>query len=243
MLTPSADQSAQERRSHRRLGTGLEIDVTLPGVAKPISAENRDISWGGAQFVTRDPAIMDAEQVTLTFPWRGSRSFSADAQVVRRETLEDGSIRVGARFRGLSTQSHRRLEKLLDLLAKSDPQPQGTQGKAPLVKVLEVVFDEVEEVRRALKQIRHGQYSVTAFGAYETGQSILLSIAGTTDLPNLRLRALVNAQEPVSLASSEWADLVSLDLRFEQSREDLACYVRRRLLELPQGPGLADAMA
>ncbi|MCG6896906.1 MAG: PilZ domain-containing protein [Thiocapsa sp.] len=246
MATPSPDQSSQDRRSHRRLGTGIQIRVALPGSAESIAAENRDISWGGAQFLTSDPAILDAEQVTLTFPWGTSRSFSADAQVVRRETLEDGSIRVGVRFCGLSTQSHRRLEKLLHLLAKTDPEAQRVQEtveKAPLVKVLEVLFTEIDEVRHVLKQIRDGRLSVTVFGAYQTGQSIVFSIAGTKDFPNLRLRARVNAQEPVHVASSDWADLVSLDLRFEHSLDDLARYVGRRLLALPTGPRLADATA
>jgi hypothetical protein len=85
MSTQEADQAIHERRPQRRLGPGIEISVSLPGSSDTIVAENEDICRGGAQFMTSDPAIRNAERLTLAFPWRQHDSFFADAEVVRRE--------------------------------------------------------------------------------------------------------------------------------------------------------------
>jgi hypothetical protein len=235
MSTQEADQAMPERRSQRRLGARIEISVNLPGSSHTIVAENQDISWGGAQFMTSDPAIRNAERLTLTFPWRRHQSFRADAEVVRREILADGRIRIGARFCSLSHESHQRLEKLLGLLAKTEQTDDAESGvaQASVVKSLEILFNEPDEMREMLAQIQDGQLSTTVFGTYRTGQSILFAMAGTRDLPSLRLRARVVGQTPLEIADSEWAELANVDLVFEHSRDDLARFVGLALGKLP----------
>jgi hypothetical protein len=237
MSTQTADQAMKERRSQRRLGARIEICVNLPDSSHTIVAENQDISWGGAQFMTSDPAIRNAERLTLTFPWRRHQSFCADAEVVRREILADGRIRIGARFCSLSHQSHQRLEKLLGLLAKTeqtDDDAESGAARASVVKTLEILFNEPDEMREMLAQIQDGQLSTTVFGTYRTGQSILFAMAGTRDLPSLRLRARVIGQTPLEIADSGWAELANVDLVFEHSRDDLARFVGSALGKLPE---------
>jgi hypothetical protein len=85
MSTQEADQAIHEHRPPRRLGAGIEISVSLPGPSDTIVAESAEISRGGGQFMTSDPAIRNAERLTLAFPRRQHDSFFADAEVVRRE--------------------------------------------------------------------------------------------------------------------------------------------------------------
>jgi len=246
MSTQEADQAIHERRSQRRLGARIEISVSLPGSSDTIVAENEDISWGGAQFMTSDPAIRNAERLTLTFPWRQHDSFCADAEVVRREIRAVGLIRGGARFCSLSHQSHRRLERLLELLSKTeqtDDHAEPGAARASVVKTLEILFNEPDEMREMLAQVQDGQVSTTVFGTFRTGQSILFAMAGTRDLPSLRLRARVIGQTPLEIADSGWAELANVDLVFEHSRDDLARFVGLALGKLPQASGWCGQMA
>jgi hypothetical protein len=72
-----------------------------------------------------------------------------------------------------------------------------------------------------LLQISEGHYSVTVFDAYEMDQSIRLSIAGTKDLPGIRLRTRVIKVEKSHTKGFEWADLYTLTLEFEHPRKSL----------------------
>ncbi|MBK1718282.1 PilZ domain-containing protein [Thiocystis violacea] len=210
----------REKRSQRRLGLGISIQVMLPDSDRPITVEDQEISWGGAQFITSDPGVRDGGRLGLILPWVGGQSFSIEAEVVRRERLDDGRHRVAVRFSSLSQRSEFRLEKLLDLLAEREER-QTACHSTPTMERLELIFDDEAEMREKLAQIADGHLFVTVFGAYEIDQSILLVIGGTKDFPGFHLRARVNAQAVERAPRNGWIHLVRLDLKFEHPREEL----------------------
>ena len=71
------------RRTQRRVGVKIPIQVFLPDRNHPITAMNRDISWDGAQFVAACPVNRLSGMVRLVFPWQRNDTISIEAEVVR----------------------------------------------------------------------------------------------------------------------------------------------------------------
>ncbi|MFD2113109.1 PilZ domain-containing protein [Thiorhodococcus fuscus] len=208
------------RRSQYRLGTTTKISVTLPDRTVPIEVENRNISWGGALFMSADPAICDHEKIRLTFPWTGDQSFSAEAKVMRYERLADGQFAVAVRFSCLSPLDQSRLVKLLKLLAAQEKVAR-SEPIDPIAETLDLTVTDDQEMRERLRQISEGRLSLTTFGAYRTDQSLRLNLSGSQRYPNLYLRARVVSQEILTFPFSNQQDLVKLELDFEHPEEDL----------------------
>jgi hypothetical protein len=209
----------QEKRSQRRLGIEVPIQVSRPGSHDSIVARYQDISWGGASFFTSDDSIQDRERLLMHFPWTNGKIFSIQVEVVRRETLDSGNQRVAVRFASVSHQDERRLQKLLELLATNSREASRTV--LPAIPSLELVLDDEEEMREKLSQIAEGYLLITAFGSYRVGQSLLLLIDHTKDFPGLRLRARINAQSSGDEDDNDRARLVNLELGFEHPLEEL----------------------
>lgn len=219
----------RNRRSHRRLSVGLSIKATPPESEQPIPVANEDISWGGARFVASDPDALQGERLRLTFPWINGQSFTVDAEVVRRESHDDGRVTIAVRFASLSRVDQERLEKLLTLLSVQEKQV-SDDAAPPIVETLEIHVTDANELRNTLAKIADGRLLLTVFGAYEVDQSIQLSIHGTENSPPIHLRARVFAQEILRMPFSIERELVKLDLKFEHPVEDL-----KQLADTPPG--------
>ena len=210
----------REKRSQRRLSVGIPIHVRLPSSDDSIEVRDQELSWGGAKFITSDARIWDSRRICLVFPWVGGQSFAIEADIVRRELLEDGGHRIAVRFVCMDQQSEARLEHLLALLAERE-EHQSSACSTPTMERLELIFDDEHEMREQLSQIADGHLYVTVFGAYEIDQSILLVVGCTRDFPGLHLRARVKSQALQKSLKDGWIDLVKLDLTFEHPREEL----------------------
>jgi hypothetical protein len=207
------------RRSQRRLHVGISISVIPADSSQLIVVDNQDLSWSGTRFVTRDPDVYLGKKLQLIFPWRKGESFVANADVIRREPLEDGRIKVAARFSCLSRVDQARLAKILRLL--SEHEQQAFDDRTPIVEHLEINVTDEREMHDTLMQIANGRLLLTVFGGYRVDQSILLSITGEQIFPQIHLRARVQAQESLSFPSNHQSDLVKLDLKFEHPSQDL----------------------
>lgn len=208
------------RRSQCRLDTTTKISVTLPDRTVPIEVENRNISWGGALFMSADPVICDHERVRLTFPWSGDQSFSAEAEVMRHERLADGQFAVAVRFCCLSPLDQSRLVKLLKLLAAQEKIAR-SEPITPIAETLDLTVTDDQEMQERLRRISEGHLSLTTLGTFRTDQSLLLNLSGSQRYPSLNLRARVVSQEVITFPFSNQRDLVKLELDFEHPEEDL----------------------
>ena len=207
-------------RSQKRLSVGIPIRIQLPDSVEYISADNQDLSWGGALFTTRDPAVWNDDTLKMTFPWAKDQSFSAEAEIVRRETRQDGSIAVAVRFSTLHRADQTRLDKLLQLMALKEDD-MAADSDTPIVETLELDFADNSEMHDMLMQIAHGTLSLIVFRGYRTEQSILLSIKGAGGSPSIQLRARVTEQEPLSCRLTDQA-FIKVTLQLEHPTEDLA---------------------
>lgn len=213
------DLQTREQRSHRRLPMTVPVTMELGGTSGPVTVQNKDISWGGIRFAVPRKAMPDGDSVTIKFPWTKGNQFSANAEVVRKESLDEHYDLVAARFSSLTTSDQRRLEKLLQMLQDAGEDPVGEQ--APLVPVLEVLIGDAEEMRDRLDELAEGQIRVTVFEAYEVNQSIRFVLGELADDPALRLRARVTAVEPVVARTPSAWPVFEVRLQFEHPPHEL----------------------
>ncbi len=224
-------ERAQHRRYHRRLPMSVPINVDV-GDNESIRVQNQDISWGGARFVIPKRALPESESVTMTFPWTNGEKFCANAEIVRKDDLDDERAVVAARFSSLSTVDQRRLEKLLHMLQGIGD---GTDRRTePLVPVLEVLFSDADEIRAKLGEIAEGHLSVIVFEAYEERQSIRLVLGGIADQPALRLRARVTRVQLLTTETDSAWPMYNVTLQFEHPMHELQVAARTLLEHLPE---------
>lgn len=238
-MTNRAKEHAQTRdqRGHRRLPMTVPVSMELDGTGDPLTVQNRDISWGGVRFAVAREAMRGAESVTMRFPWTKGNQFSAEAKILRKESLDDEHDLVAARFSSLTTADERRLEKLLQLLQY--PGEADSEEQAPLVPILEVLIADAEEMRQKLTELADGRLSVTVFEAYAVNQSIRLILGEVNDQPPLRLRARVAEVVPnTAQGGSSWS-VFDVRLQFEHPIEELraaAASLAQRLSQRPTTP-------
>ncbi|RNE92467.1 PilZ domain-containing protein [Marichromatium sp. AB32] len=216
-----------EKRTQRRIPIQMPIDVLLEDHPTPLKAINQDLSWGGARFVTERALETGSNTLRLFFPWQQNSSFCADAEIVRREALDDGRLIVATRFFRVPPMSEQRLEMMLAQLG-------GQQAALPLSERLELVYNDPDDICDVLRQIAAGGLMVTTTAAYREDQSIRLSIAGTEMSSELALRARVIDQARQLLPGHEWAPLHQVELRFEHSVSDLYGFIRGFAQGLPE---------
>jgi hypothetical protein len=227
------------RRTQRRIGVKIPIQVFLPDRNQPITAMNQDISWGGAQFVAACPVARLSGMVRLVFTWRGNDSISIEAEVVRAQQLDDGHQQIAVRFASLSPGCQARLEKLLEMLSGRDGSVE--PDSSSLVRELEVAVEDLGALRAMLMEIAAGCLNITVFESFEAGQSIRLSLRRIDDLPRIRLRARVLAAAAVKMDEFAQAGLFRLKLGFEHPDAAIKSFVDALLGQLPPVGGSPDS--
>lgn len=224
------ETGARSRRTQRRLGVRIPIQVLMPGASEPITAMNQDISWGGAQFIASVPGPAVSGRVRLLFPWKSGHRISVEAEVVRAERLDAAHWQIAVRFASLSPRSQSRLEKLLRMLDAEQGVPD--DPSADLCPGLEVRVDDHDAMRDLLEQIAAGSLTLVVLEPYETPQSLRLVIRGTGDLPAVRLRARVLEVDRVETGMLPVSRLFSLRLGFEHPPTSVKALVDRLLGKL-----------
>ncbi|MBK1699937.1 PilZ domain-containing protein [Thiococcus pfennigii] len=207
------------RRRHSRLPMEIPVRLVAEDMGGSLLVENRDISWGGVQFIVARGALTRPKTVTLTFPWAKGDQFVVRADIVRIEPLDDGRDLVAARFASLSAADQQRLEKLLRMLDGAN-RLSGGEG-VELVPTLEVLFNDPADMSSKLNEIAAGRLSLTVFKAYQVHQSIRLVLAGIARLPAVRLRARVAGVRPLAPETAPDWDVYEVELSFEHPAEEL----------------------
>lgn len=220
----SADEN---RRSSPRLTLKIPVAAAWIGSDRPIDIESENLSWGGVRFTTDDPIIQAVDHLKLVFPWRGDQSFSASVEVVHRERLPDGRMRIGARFASMSRSDEHRLERLLLLMTHCSSHQDGTTSEpaAPMTETLELECLDEADMRDRLSELASGRLSLVVFKGYRDNQSILLTITGAEPLPGFQFRARILAQEAQAFPNAK-GKLIKLDLALEHPPEELKPFAR-----------------
>jgi len=221
----------QERRNQARIRLEIPIKLSVRGVEDPITALCQDISWGGILFIIPAPLPKGTRTLRIALPWSKDKQITALASLLRARKLLDGRYLVAARFVSLTPRSQSRLERLLNMLIDSAGLGDG-HGPQQLVRELEVVANDAEDLRVMLEQIATGRHTVTVFDSYELNQSIRFSIEGTVHLAGIRLRARVIKVEEKAAPGFQRARLYTLTLEFEHPRESISDIVNLLLGEL-----------
>jgi len=242
-MTNQAKPSVQirEQRSHRRLPMTAPVTMELGGTGHSVTVQNHDISWGGVRFAVPREKMPEGDAITIKFPWTKGNQFSANAEVVRKESLDDQYDLVAARFSSLTTADQRRLEKLLQML--QDAGPETAEEQAPMVPILEVLIGDTGEMQDKLGELAEGQLRVTVFEAYQVNQSIRLILGEIAGHPALRLRARVSEVEPlVDREDSAWS-VFEVRLQFEHPIHELRAAAASLLKQLAGQPKNSNAPA
>ena len=239
---PSKDlpeSGVRNRRTQRRIGVRIPIQLVVPGLSEPITAMNQDISWSGAQFITSYPGSELSGRLCLLYPWKSGHRISVEAEVVRAERLDTGHWQVSVRFASLSPRSQSRLERLLRMLDAPERPPDSES--ADLFSGLEVRIDDLTAMREVLEQVAGGSLTVVVLETYDTQQSLRLVIRGTDEMPAIRLRARVLEVARVETEMFPLGRLFSLKLGFEHPPTALKGIVDRLIGPLQAASRDAEA--
>jgi hypothetical protein len=220
-------------RQQHRLPMSLPLRLLLPDSGTSMTVQNQDISWGGVRFAAPKAALSAARSVMLEFPWANGDQFSAAAEVVRTESLDDKHDLVAARFSNLSASDQKRLKKLLSMLQATIDQADGGRPE-PLVPVLEVLVGDVEEMRAMLAELAEGRLTITVVETYQINQSISLVLTDASDLPALQLRARVTDVEAVSTDSETAWPMFDMQLIFEHPLDELKRSAQSRMKRMSE---------
>ncbi|QIK38209.1 PilZ domain-containing protein [Caldichromatium japonicum] len=220
-----------ERRTQRRIELRIPVELILPD-HKQIHAITRDLSWGGALVQLSEPIQVEVKTLMIILPWSKGKSIRAQAQILRREPLDQSDSLIALRFTSLSPRNQNRLERLLQMLLRHDTK--APQESVPLFRDLEVIVSDPEELRQIFMQLIEGRYTATVFESYEVGQSIRLSIVPNLELPDLHLRARVIGVEKVDLKGYNWTELYNLSLLLEHPKRAIRDFINLVLRQISE---------
>lgn len=211
--------TGSDRRVQSRFSVETQVMLARRAGGEKIAVQNRDLSWGGASLILPAGASDVGDSVVLEFPWCQNGSFSARAEVAWTRPVEDGRCIAGVRFSKLLVRDEDRLERLLSMLA--DP---GRPDQPPLslTERLELVFNDGDDMRATLEDLREGHMKVTSFRRYDLDQSILFALGGHGKPPVLRLRARVIGRSPAVVGKDcGEPGVYPIELAFEHPLDDL----------------------
>ncbi len=220
-----------ERRTQRRIQVEIPVTLVVRGLAQPLTAAAKDVSWGGILLDLAQPLPPGTGTVRIILPWKREERITLLAQVLRAKRLQDGHYLTAARFLSLSPRSHARLERLLATLNATGTHPE--TGPSEMVKELEVSVNDLEELRRIMESIASGRHTLIVFEAYAVNQSLCLVLTGTEEWTGMRLRARVVEVKPTTMPGFAGVHLYAVTLQFEHPRESLANVIHYILGQLP----------
>ncbi|WP_200335332.1 PilZ domain-containing protein [Thiocystis violacea] len=232
MSQSQLDAIAQERRTQARIRVRIPARLSAPGWDEPLSVRCQDLSWGGLLLDTAQCLPGDLERLRIELDWMRDDPVRAEVRILRTRPLLDGHYLSGMRFVSLSNGSQARLERWLTAL-RASARPGDCAGPDTLVRELEIMANDQDELRQMLEQVAKGRLTLTVFDAYAVGQSISCVVTGTEYSADIRLRARVLEAKSVVIPGVDWTQLCEVTLGFEHPLES----VRRLAGQLPGRTG------
>lgn len=210
----------EENRVHARIHVSTNIEVATPD--GNVEAQLRDLSKGGARFVTKASVGRVGETIELFLPSLMGEDIAVMAEIIRAQEGPDGHT-VAVRFDAVDPQMRQPLQDLIEVLLTATG---GGQRAAPRVsRRMDIRYGQLGELRAILEDISHGGLAMTVGEPLVLYEELDVTVPDTAGDQLLILRARVVHQRAVD---HEGATVYRVGLEFTNLRVE----TRRCLNEL-----------
>jgi c-di-GMP-binding flagellar brake protein YcgR len=210
----------EENRVHARIHVSTNIEVATPD--GNVEAQLRDLSKGGARFVTKNAVGRVGETIELFLPSLMGEDIAVMAEIIRSQEGPDGHT-VAVRFDAVDPQMRQPLQELIEVLLTATG---GGQRSAPRVsRRMDIRYGQLGELRAILEDISRGGLAMTVGEPLVLYEELDVTVPDTAGDQLLILRARVVHQRAVD---HDGATVYRVGLEFANLRTE----TRRCLSEL-----------
>ncbi|HXU73782.1 MAG TPA: PilZ domain-containing protein [Polyangia bacterium] len=182
----------EENRVHARIHVSTTITVASP--EGNVDATLRDLSKGGARFVTPKPIGRVGETIELFLPSLSGEEITVMAEIIRSTEATDGCT-VAVRFDAVDPAMRQPLNDLIEVLLTATG---GGQRASPRVsRRMDIRFGHLGELRAILEDISRGGLAMTVADALVLYEELEVTVPDTAGDQLLILRARVVHQRAV----------------------------------------------
>jgi c-di-GMP-binding flagellar brake protein YcgR len=182
----------EENRVHARIHVSTTITVASPG--GNIEATLRDLSKGGARFVTPKAVGRVGETIELFLPSLSGEDITVMAEIIRSTEGTDGHT-VAVRFDAVDPSMRQPLNDLIEVLLTATG---GGQRSSPRVsRRMDIRYGQLGELRAILEDISRGGLAMTVADALVLYEELEVTVPDTAGDQLLILRARVVHQRAV----------------------------------------------
>src|SRR5438067_7891474 len=182
----------EENRVHARIHVSTTITVASPD--GNVDATLRDLSKGGARFVTPRPVGRVGETIELFLPSLTGEEITVMAEIIRSQEGADGHT-VAVRFDAVDPAMRQPLNDLIEVLLTATG---GGQRASPRVsKRMDIRYGQLGELRAILADISQGGLAMTVAEPLVLYEDLEVTVPDTGGDQLLILRARVVHQRAV----------------------------------------------
>jgi hypothetical protein len=179
--------SDEEQRVHARIHVSTDIQVVPTGGQK-VEAILKDLSKGGARFLTARPVGVAGESIELQLPSLLGPPINVAGEIVRSVPGKDGFM-VAARFDEVAPEMRQPLLELIEVLLSTTGGAQRQHTR--VARRMEIRFGELAELKAILEDISHGGLAMTIAAPLVLYEELDVTVPDTAGDQLLILRARV----------------------------------------------------
>jgi c-di-GMP-binding flagellar brake protein YcgR len=184
----------EENRVHARIHVSTTITIASPG--GNIEATLRDVSKGGARFVTPKPVGRVGETIELFLPSLMGEDITVMAEVIRSTEGADGHT-VAVRFDAVDPAMRQPLNDLIEVLLTATG---GGQRSSPRIsRRMDIRFGQLGELRAILEDISRGGLAMTVAAPLVLYEDLEVTVPDTIGEQLLIVRARVVHQRAIEV--------------------------------------------
>lgn len=182
----------EEHRVHARIHVSTNIEVATPD--GNVEAQLRDLSKGGARFVSRAPVGQVGDTIELFLPSLMGDDIAVMAQIIRVQEGADGYT-VAVRFDAVDPQMRLPLQELIEVLLTATGG--GTRAAPRVARRMDIRYGQLGELRAILEDISRGGLAMTVAEPLVLYEDLEVTVPDTAGDQLLILRARVVHQRAV----------------------------------------------
>jgi c-di-GMP-binding flagellar brake protein YcgR len=226
---------SEDQRVHARIHVSTTIEIAV--AEGTVEAQLRDLSKGGARFVTPQPVGRVGDTIEVFLPSLSGDAIQVMAEIIRAQEGADGHT-LAVRFDAVDPAMRQPLNDLIEVLLTATG---GGQRSAPRVaRRMDIRYGQLGELRAILEDISRGGLSMTAAQPLVLYEDLEVTVPDTCGDQLLIVRARVVHQRAMEV-DGETVYRVGLefgDLRTETRRclEELLKTVLESLGDVTEPP-------
>jgi c-di-GMP-binding flagellar brake protein YcgR len=184
----------EENRVHARIHVSTTITVASPD--GNVDATLRDLSKGGARFVTPRPVGRVGETIELFLPSLSGEDITVMAEVIRSTEGGDGHT-VAVRFDAVDPAMRQPLNDLIEVLLTATG---GGQRSSPRIsRRMDIRYGQLGELRAILEDISRGGLAMTVADPLVLSEELEVTVPDTIGEQLLIVRARVMHQRAIEV--------------------------------------------